>query len=312
MRCTADSDADRLPAARRRAAGAPRRRPRRPARREPLVRSVALGVSLVDVRREPRAVGAVRPGERRLPVRRAARVAAGLRHLVSRRRRRHQPAPRRADDVPDADRAAVVVGVGRQERASEFSFFMLALEAAMIGVFVSLDLFLFYVFWDAMLIPMYFLIGIWGYDRRIYAAIKFILYTMAGSVLMLIAIIWLAYYAPVGRPACRASTWSISTTLEHPARRLQTLAVPGVRARVRDQGAAVPVPHLAARRARRGADGRLGHPGRRAAEDGHLRPAAVRVPAVPGGGARRSRRSSRCWRSSASSTARWSRWCSPT
>ena len=63
----------------------------------------------------------------------------------------------------------------------------------MIGVFVSLDLFLFYVFWDAMLIPMYFLIGIWGYDRRIYAAVKFILYTMAGSVLMLVAILGLAY-----------------------------------------------------------------------------------------------------------------------
>jgi NADH-quinone oxidoreductase subunit M len=62
----------------------------------------------------------------------------------------------------------------------------------MVGVFVALDLFLFYVFWDAMLIPMYFLIGVWGYDRRIYAAIKFILYTMAGSVLMLIAILSLA------------------------------------------------------------------------------------------------------------------------
>ena len=74
-----------------------------------------------------------------------------------------------------------------------FSFFVLALEAAMIGVFVSIDLFLFYVFWDAMLIPMYFLIGIWGYERRIYAAIKFILYTMAGSVLMLLAIIGLAW-----------------------------------------------------------------------------------------------------------------------
>ena len=59
----------------------------------------------------------------------------------------------------------------------------------MLGVFVSIDLFLFYIFWDAMLIPMYFLIGIWGYERRIYAAVKFILYTMAGSVLMLIAII---------------------------------------------------------------------------------------------------------------------------
>jgi NADH-quinone oxidoreductase subunit M len=73
-----------------------------------------------------------------------------------------------------------------------FSFFVLALETAMLGVFVSLDLFLFYVFWDFMLIPMYFLIGIWGYERRVYAAVKFILYTMAGSVLMLIAIIALA------------------------------------------------------------------------------------------------------------------------
>jgi len=89
------------------------------------------------------------------------------------------------------------------DRVREFLFFMLALEAAMIGVFVSLDLFLFYVFWDAMLIPMYFLIGIWGYDRRIYAAIKFMLYTMAGSVLMLIAIIWIAYYhqAVTGAPS---------------------------------------------------------------------------------------------------------------
>ncbi|MSO83380.1 MAG: NADH-quinone oxidoreductase subunit M [Acidobacteria bacterium] len=80
-----------------------------------------------------------------------------------------------------------------ERKVKEFSIFMLALEAAMIGVFISLDLFLFYVFWDAMLIPMYFLIGIWGYDRRIYAAIKFMLYTMAGSVLMLIAILGLAF-----------------------------------------------------------------------------------------------------------------------
>jgi len=80
-----------------------------------------------------------------------------------------------------------------EDRVREFSFFMLGLEAAMIGVFISIDLFLFYLFWDAMLVPMYFLIGIWGYDRRIYAAIKFMLYTMAGSVLMLIAILGLAY-----------------------------------------------------------------------------------------------------------------------
>src|SRR3954467_1893833 len=74
-----------------------------------------------------------------------------------------------------------------------FSFFMLVLETAMLGVFVSLDLFLFYIFWDAVLIPMYFLIGVWGYDRRIYAAVKFILYTMVGSILMLVAIIGLSY-----------------------------------------------------------------------------------------------------------------------
>jgi NADH-quinone oxidoreductase subunit M len=78
-------------------------------------------------------------------------------------------------------------------KVKEFSIFMLILETALIGVFASLDLFLFYVFWDVVLIPMYFIIGIWGYDRRIYAAIKFILYTMAGSVLMLIAIIGLAF-----------------------------------------------------------------------------------------------------------------------
>ena len=82
---------------------------------------------------------------------------------------------------------------GIEKKVKEFSIFILALEAAMIGVFISLDLFLFYVFWDAMLIPMYFLIGVWGYDQRIYAAIKFMLYTMAGSVLMLVAIIGLAY-----------------------------------------------------------------------------------------------------------------------
>src|SRR5439155_20330774 len=80
-----------------------------------------------------------------------------------------------------------------EKSVKTFSMFILLLEAAMIGVFISLDLFLFYVFWDAMLVPMYFLIGIWGYDQRIYAAVKFMLYTMAGSVLMLIAILGLAY-----------------------------------------------------------------------------------------------------------------------
>src|SRR5277367_5087279 len=76
-------------------------------------------------------------------------------------------------------------------RVKEFFVMLLVLEVGLIGVFLSLDLFLFFVFWEVMLIPMYFLIGIWGHDRRIYAAVKFILYTMLGSILMLVAIIWL-------------------------------------------------------------------------------------------------------------------------
>ncbi len=77
------------------------------------------------------------------------------------------------------------------KRVKAFHAFLLLLEFGLIGVFCSFDLFLFFVFWDISLVPMYFLIGIWGYDRRIYAAVKFFLYTMAGSVLMLVAIIWL-------------------------------------------------------------------------------------------------------------------------
>jgi NADH-quinone oxidoreductase subunit M len=73
----------------------------------------------------------------------------------------------------------------------EFFLFLLALETGMIGVFVAMDLFLFFLFWEAMLIPMYFLIGVWGHERRVYAAIKFILYTMIGSALMLVGILYL-------------------------------------------------------------------------------------------------------------------------
>ncbi len=72
---------------------------------------------------------------------------------------------------------------------------MLVLELGTLGVFMALDLVLFYVFWEFMLVPMYFIIGIWGGNERIYAATKFFLYTMAGGLLMLIAIIWLGMYA---------------------------------------------------------------------------------------------------------------------
>src|SRR5687768_11330455 len=78
-----------------------------------------------------------------------------------------------------------------EERVKDFMIFFLLLEIGMMGVFLAQDLFLFYIFWEFTLVPMYFIIGIWGGPRRIYAAIKFFLYTMAGSILMLLAILWL-------------------------------------------------------------------------------------------------------------------------
>ncbi len=82
------------------------------------------------------------------------------------------------------------------ERVKEFFILLLILETALIGVFTSLDLFLFYFFWEATLIPMALLIGIFGHERKVYAAVKFFMYTMIGSVFMLAAILWL--YAHTG------------------------------------------------------------------------------------------------------------------
>jgi NADH-quinone oxidoreductase subunit M len=96
-------------------------------------------------------------------------------------------------------------------RQKEYYILLLLLQVGMIGVFVSLDFFLFYVFWEVMLVPMYFLIGVWGSDRRLYAAIKFFLYTLAGSVVMLLAILALYFYAPVEPGASR--TFDIPTLL---------------------------------------------------------------------------------------------------
>jgi NADH-quinone oxidoreductase subunit M len=88
---------------------------------------------------------------------------------------------------------AVLASWSITDRLKEYFIFMLLLETGMIGVFVALDLFLFYLFWEVMLVPMYFLIGVWGGERRIYAAMKFVLYTMIGGVLMLVAIIALYF-----------------------------------------------------------------------------------------------------------------------
>jgi NADH-quinone oxidoreductase subunit M len=78
-----------------------------------------------------------------------------------------------------------------EDRVKDFMVFFLLLEVGMMGVFLAQDLFLFYIFWEFTLVPMYFLIGLWGGPRRVYAAIKFFLYTMAGSILMLVAILFL-------------------------------------------------------------------------------------------------------------------------
>jgi len=82
---------------------------------------------------------------------------------------------------------------GIQERTKEYYAMFLLLQTGMIGVFVSLDFFLFYIFWELVLVPMYFIIGVWGGPRKLYAAIKFFLYTLAGSVLMLLGILTLYF-----------------------------------------------------------------------------------------------------------------------
>jgi NADH-quinone oxidoreductase subunit M len=96
-----------------------------------------------------------------------------------------------------------------QKREKEYYILLLLLQTGMLGVFMSLDFVLFYVFWEVMLVPMYFLIGVWGSERRLYAAIKFFLYTLAGSVLMLLAI--LAIYFNT-----HPSTFSIVEILKSP------------------------------------------------------------------------------------------------
>ena len=91
-----------------------------------------------------------------------------------------------------------------EERVKDFMIFFLLLEVGMMGVFLAQDLFLFYIFWEFTLVPMYFLIGLWGGPRRVYAAVKFFLYTMAGSILMLIAILFLGI---------KADTFNVPTML---------------------------------------------------------------------------------------------------
>ncbi|MBI2194166.1 MAG: NADH-quinone oxidoreductase subunit M [Planctomycetes bacterium] len=90
---------------------------------------------------------------------------------------------------------AVIASFNIENRVKEYFFFMLLLEAGMMGVFSALDFFLFYVFWEVMLVPMYFLIGVWGGPKKEFAAIKFFLYTLFGSVFMLVAMLALYFWS---------------------------------------------------------------------------------------------------------------------
>ena len=155
--------------------------------------------------------------------------------------------------------AVVVSWKSIDHRVKEYFAFLILLEFGLIGVFVSIDLFLFYVFWEIALVPMYFLIGIWGHDRRIYAAVKFFLYTMAGSVLMLGAIIYLYNQTGTFDYTVIQNLIANRTPAAHRARR--NAAVPGLLRRLRGQGPAVPAAHLAARRARGSAHRRIRHAG---------------------------------------------------
>ncbi len=109
-----------------------------------------------------------------------------------------------------------------ERRWKEFAITMLLLETGMLGVFVALDLFLFYIFWEAMLVPMYLIIGIWGGPNRVYAAVKFILYTLTGSLLMLVAILALYF---INGAATGAYTFDLPVLARYvlPAGRAQNL-----------------------------------------------------------------------------------------
>ena len=192
----------------------------------------------------------------------------------------------------------------------QFFAFLLLLEFGLIGVFCALDLFLFFVFWEVSLVPMYFLIGIWGHDRRIYAAVKFFLYTMAGSALMLVAIIYL--YNQAGTfdytkilAGLQSGAISLSSTE-------QLWLFLGFFIAFAIKVPLVPAAHLAARRARGSSHRGLRDAGLRDAENGHLRSAAFLRADVSERGARVRRMDRHRWPSSASSMARWWRWCSPT
>src|SRR5262249_25906804 len=108
---------------------------------------------------------------------------------------------------------SILASWGVTKRVREYMLFMLLLETGMIGVFVAWDLLLFYLFFEITLIPMYFLIGVWGGERRIYAAIKFFVYTVVGSLLMLVALIAVYYYNAQATGAYSFNIYDITSNI---------------------------------------------------------------------------------------------------
>ena len=161
-----------------------------------------------------------------------------------------------------------------EKRVKEYMICFLVLETLMIGVFVALDIVLFYLFFEGGLIPMFLIIGIWGGKRRVYAAFKFFLYTLAGSLLMLLAIMFMYWHSGHDRHRGAAEDRLRALRAE--------VAMAGVLRLLRGEDADVAGAHLAARRARRGADGGLGDPGGHPPEDGRLRLPALLAADVPG------------------------------
>ena len=159
------------------------------------------------------------------------------------------------------------------EKLGAYLALMLVLETAMIGVFVALDLVLFFVFFEFSLIPMYFLIGRWGGPNRVYAALKFFLYTFAGSALMLVAILAVYY----GTGTLDVVALQGAKFEPHVADLGIYRFCPGLRY----QSADLSISHVVARRPRSGAHGRFYNSGRRFAKDGDVRFSAFRYPDLP-------------------------------
>ena len=170
----------------------------------------------------------------------------------------------------DADGSASPDGSAPPRRSVKTYFtLLLVLETMMIGVFAATDVFLFYVFFEAMLIPMYFMIGSFGAGKRQYAAVKFLLYSLLGGLLMLVAVIALYVYSTSGgRPG---TFLFLPLTPPRAERGRAEVAVPWLLHRVRYQGTAVAVPYLAARRGHVGPARGGGAAGRRARQGRHVR-----------------------------------------